>query len=113
MSRAIESLLDFKKHGIRTFEKFGFYHVHLKDLLNYLQADETQASEIIRENFIITNSLNFSDDPKEGLYIEEKGLYILMFDLESPLPEMRVYKMKCYELLYEKMKLREFKDNEN
>lgn len=113
MAKAIESLFDFEKNNIRTFEKYGTHFINLDDFLNYLKADKAQAQELIDENFIIKNSLNFNTDPDEGIYIEEKGLYVLMFNLESPLPEMRVYKMKCYDLFYEKMKNMDFLQGEN
>lgn len=111
MAKAIENLFDFEKHNIRNYEKAGLHFIHLDDLLDYLKADKKQVKELIQDNFILKNSLYFNDDYKEGLYIEEKGLYIMI--IESPLPEMLVYKMKCYELFDEKMKSSEFIRNEN
>lgn len=113
MAKAIEALFNFDKNNVRVFEKHGTHFIHLQDFLSFLKADTEQAQALINEDFLLKNSLHFGDIADEGLYIEEKGLYILMFNLESPLPDMRIYKLKCYELFYEKMTNRAFIHNEN
>lgn len=106
MSKAIEKLLDFEDKKITIVEVDGIAWVPVKPVcealgISYKHQHETiKADEILGQLSRIHRTVGADDKSREMFCLPEKYVYGWLFSIRSDSPDLRVYKMKCYDVLY-------------
>lgn len=106
MAKAIERLLDFEGKNISIVYADNNWWIPVKPICDVLKIEYTRTFKNLKEDEILSQLL--AEQPTTGadgktykmLCVPEKYVYGWLFSIRSDSPELRVYKMKCYEILY-------------
>lgn len=107
MSKSIEKLLDFEGNKISIVEDNGVYYVPVKPICDLLNVNYKHQFESIKSHKILgllsRNYRTTGADKKQYmmLCVPERYVYGWLFSINSDSPELHVYKMKCYDVLYD------------
>jgi hypothetical protein len=106
MSKAIERLLDFEGKNISIVLADNQWWIPVKPVCDALNVQYERQFKNLKEDEILSQLLSkqttvgADGKQREMVCVPEKYVYGWLFSIRSDSPELRVYKMKCYEILY-------------
>jgi hypothetical protein len=106
MEKRLEKFLEFNGKSISLLSVDGTWWVALKPICEALNVNYERQRQNIQEDEILSqlpaNQQVVAADNKlrEMLCLPEKFIYGWLFSIRSDSPELKEYKLKCYEVLY-------------
>lgn len=107
MKNRLKSFLQFNGKNIYFLAKDGQNWVALKPICDVLNVDWINQFKNLKEDEILSRVLSkqtihdASNRLQEMVCLPEKWVYGWLFSIRSESEELKLYKVKCYELLYD------------